>query len=426
MELQNMTQQCEPETTRRRNIRSNSPTNENTQPTVSAGQTRRMLTEEELDELNIKHNAGHVIQIFIPVSICMFVAVILLKWFDLDKKGPKDVQTIYAPLKETEDMNSGTLALTALGNAAIFAVFICCMTFFMFFLYKYKCELILKGWIFFTIIAVMFTLSATFFTSIISHFNWPVDVISFVIFCWNFGVLGVMAVLYKAPKRLNQAYLIVIGVSMALVFISLLPEWTTWAVLAVISGWDLIAVLCKYGPLKMLVEEAQARGNTEILPALIYSAMAYEERIPKNGKNLSPDENTPLSDGNSSNQESDSPTGGPHTTQPTRATPIPAGNQPVHEVEEEDETGVKLGLGDFIFYSVLVGKAAILGDWSVTFGCYIAILVGLAATLVCLAVTRKALPALPFSICLGLIAYFAGEYLVKPFLDEVTLRQIML
>lgn len=239
-------------------------------------------------------------------------------------------------------------------------------------------------------------------------------------------MLGVMAVLYRAPKRLNQAYLIVIGVSMALVFISLLPEWTTWAVLAVISGWDLIAVLCKYGPLKMLVEEAQARGNTEILPALIYSAMAYEERGDYRA-NSTPDENTPLSDGNSDNSENLAA-----NTENARSsqTPLPAGSQrnreeTLYEIEE-DETGVKLGLGDFIFYSVLVGKAAILGDWSVTFGCYIAILVGLAATLVCLAVTRKALPALPFSIALGLIAYFAGEYLVKPFLDEITLRQIML
>ena len=186
-----------------------------------------------------------------------------------------------------------------------------------------------------------------------------------------------------------------------------------------ISGWDLIAVLCKYGPLKMLVEEAQARGNTEILPALIYSAMAYETREP----NSTPEENERLSDGNSSEKSL-------NDAQPQAPAPAAGqnnqNNEVLYEIEDEPETGVKLGLGDFIFYSVLVGKAAILGDWSVTFGCYIAILVGLAATLVCLAITRKALPALPFSIALGLIAYFAGEYLVKPFLDEITLRQIML
>lgn len=87
---------------------------------------------------------------------------------------------------------------------------------------------------------------------------------------------------------------------------------------------------------------------------------------------------------------------------------------------------MKLGLGDFIFYSVLCGKAAVLGDWSVTFGCYISILVGLAATLVLLAITKHALPALPISIFLGLVAYFTGEYFVKPYLDQMTLQQIML
>ena len=57
--------------TRRRNVGNQQNTNQQ-QP-----QNRRVLTEDELNELNIKHNAGHVIQIFIPVSICMFVAVIL-------------------------------------------------------------------------------------------------------------------------------------------------------------------------------------------------------------------------------------------------------------------------------------------------------------------------------------------------------------
>ena len=76
--------------------------------------------------------------------------------------------------------------------------------------------------------------------------------------------------------------------------------------------------------------------------------------------------------------------------------------------------GIKLGLGDFIFYSVMVGRAA-MTDMLTVFSSYLAIISGLGLTLLILAVMKKALPALPFSIALGILFYFATRVILEPF-----------
>uniref|UniRef100_A0ACD5VYG2 Uncharacterized protein n=1 Tax=Avena sativa TaxID=4498 RepID=A0ACD5VYG2_AVESA len=104
---------------------------------------------------------------------------------------------------------------------------------------------------------------------------------------------------------------------------------------------------------------------------------------------------------------------------------ISSSEEPQDEFEMfESSRGIKLGLGDFVFYSVLVGRAAMY-DLMTVYACYLAIIAGLGCTLILLSICRHALPALPISIMLGVVFYFLTRLLMEPFVVGASTNLVM-
>jgi len=88
--------------------------------------------------------------------------------------------------------------------------------------------------------------------------------------------------------------------------------------------------------------------------------------------------------------------------------------------ESDGRNSIRLGLGDFIFYSVMVAKAA---EYSFTAFAVLMLvsLAGLGGTLILLSVFHHALPALPISIFLGIFFYIVTRFLIQPWIENILL-----
>lgn len=426
---------------------------------------RRCRNQEEEE---LKYGAAHVIKLFVPVSLCMLVVVATIR--SIHFYTTREMYLVYTPFHE-DSSDTSTKVWQAFANSLILMSVIVFMTVILIILYKYKFYKVIHGWLIISSLMLLFMFSMLYCEQILKAYNIPMDLFTLGIGLWNFGVVGMICIHWQGPLQLQQAYLIFLSALMALVFIKYLPEWTTWVVLGVISIWDLVAVLMPKGPLRILVETAQER-NESIFPALIYSstimytstmtyagyiqaatttssdavpgdATSYQNRSHEDNQNAAPED---TEEGGFSpewvethadrsarraqevreNTASLTESARQEDNRTQQQQPQQQQQQGQRVAVTEEDRGVKLGLGDFIFYSVLVGKASSYGDWNTTLACFVAILIGLCLTLLLLAIFKKALPALPISITFGLTFYFATRVIVAPFADSLASEQVFI
>ncbi|KAK8915993.1 Presenilin-like protein [Platanthera zijinensis] len=297
----------------------------------------------------------------------------------------------------------------------------------------------LKSYMAFSSFIVLFFLGGETSLLLLSRFALPLDAFSFLLLLLNFSVIGILSIsLAKVPIILTQGYLVVIGVFVAYWF-TLLPEWTTWSLLISMALYDLAAVLLPVGPLRLLVEMAISRD--EEIPALVYEARPVDPppsfrrrlwRERRDSFSISDDSLRPVNPPQETRVEIRVQESGEGSASPELETPLMLSQNARRQEAMEGVEGIglgisgaiKLGLGDFIFYSVLVGRAA-LYDFMTVYACYLAIVAGLGLTLLLLSFYRKALPALPVSIALGVLFYLLTRELLEAFVLQCSINLLM-
>ncbi|KAG2764765.1 hypothetical protein PC129_g1653 [Phytophthora cactorum] len=397
------------------------------------------FTHEEL-----LHSIGSFSAVVWPVAVTMLLAsfVSLNVEDPASAKALAEAYLIYGP-ETDKGASTGTKVTDALVNALAIVSFFLVATFVIVCCYKFNFNRMLIGYMMFSSAMLLGMLGGNMLVIVIAKFEIPVDVFTLLFAMYNFSVVGVLSIFYQkgTPMWLTQTYLVATSVIMAWQ-LGQFPEWSTWALVIVLAFYDLCAVLTPCGPLKWLVNLVQQEGRP--LPGLLYEA---EIRRNHSGHTAQPvhenvyyqcESEIPLRLG-SPRDVPEAPTSSTHTSLTPRQAKLrarliefyskhnPSAISRVDKILERyhgretelwhdlhqkyvtdqgevDET-IKLGLGDFVFYSVLVSRAAKY-DFSAMIGCLVSVLMGLGGTLFLLGIYQKALPALPISILLAVMMYF--------------------
>mmetsp|Transcript_54669 Transcript_54669/g.150576 ORF Transcript_54669/g.150576 Transcript_54669/m.150576 type:complete len:228 (+) Transcript_54669:208-891(+) len=165
-----------------------------------------------------------------PVSLTMLLAsvvVVYIRSEEGDGGGQSlDQYTIYDESDESGDTTSVRLGKSMV-NALIIVCGLAAATFCIVCLYKYRFMKLLIGYMMLSSCILLGMMGGLVWWTLLEAWQVPLDCVTFLLVCYNFAVVGVVAIFYQKgiPMVITQGYLVCTSVLMAWQ-LSKFEEWT--------------------------------------------------------------------------------------------------------------------------------------------------------------------------------------------------------
>ncbi|EGZ05156.1 hypothetical protein PHYSODRAFT_534649 [Phytophthora sojae] len=226
---------------------------------VARGKERQLQQKPRDDAVDLGtviHQLNSFFAVVWPVSTAIICSRTYMYYQDID----------------SSELSTAAKTEEALLNALLVIVFIAFLTFGIVLLYKCNGMHLFAGYCVIYSAALLGLMGSKLVIIVLcDNLHWVVDRVSLTVVMYNFAMVGVLSIFYQKgiPGALERGYLVATSVIVAWQ-LAQLPEWSIWMLLLLLGFWDLFAVLTPVGPLRCLVDLVQEKGTP--IPGLLFEA----------------------------------------------------------------------------------------------------------------------------------------------------------
>ena len=371
-------------------------------------------------------SSNEVLEILLGIWSAMTLIIWLVVALDDVAPDPESSESGVGVLLVVNENSTSTTtqrATSAAVNAAVIVGGFVAITLLLLILYKYKCMKILMSWLLIASLLVFAFLGWIIFDLLCASYQLPYDVITCLVILWNFSIVGVMCIFICGHPILKHAYLVITAVIVAW-FLTRLPQWTTWIFLAILSFYDIYSVCSSGGFINYLFKKSEEDvakhkptekpSTEEQLPCEPTELYIHNEESSSECEfdDYSYHYGSDVSDDDDEEEEEE------QTSKPDNSNIIFADRDPPDPDSLPgliyDTKNHQLGLGDFVFYSLLVGRSLDSGFTS-CIAAFQGVTIGVVITLTLVTIFNKPIPALPIPVFLGGFSYLLSTWATSEF-----------